>query len=119
VRGRTADFLYSPEGTPVFGISILDSFLIHLPGLRQAQLVQELPDEIRVRVVVPKGLDDALQTRIHQGLASYFGPAMRYRIESVDRIDPEPNGKYRFAICRLEPPPGAGSASVPETGGVE
>ena len=35
-------------------------------------------------------------------MAERFGPAMRHRIEPVERIDPDPSGKYRFAIYAVE-----------------
>jgi len=34
-------------------------------------------------------------------LPRYFGPRMNYRFEFVERIHPDKNGKYRFAVCRL------------------
>lgn len=105
VRGRTADFLVTPEGDRVFGISVLDTMLIHVPGIRQGQLVQERRDELRVRLVVDEERFAAGgEARLLAELPRYFGPTMRYRVERVPRIDPEPNGKYRFAVCRIDNP---------------
>jgi phenylacetate-CoA ligase len=102
VRGRTADFLHTPEGNRVFGISVLDTMMIHIPGIKQAQLVQEQPDELIVRLVVDRESFAANgDAQLRKELPNYFGPHMRYRFEFVDRILPEKNGKYRFAICNL------------------
>jgi len=102
VRGRTADFLYTPEGNRVFGISILDTMMIHIPGIKQAQIVQDKPDELTIRLVVQRESFAADgEARLQRELPEYFGPRMRYRFEFVDKILPEKNGKYRFALCRL------------------
>jgi len=107
VRGRTADFLYTPEGNRVFGISILDTLMIHIPGVRQAQIIQDTIDELVFRLAIDPGTFAAGgQQRLQEELPVYFGPRMRYRFEFVDRIPPEKNGKYRFAICRLHPEQG-------------
>lgn len=102
VRGRTADFLYTPEGNRVFGISVLDTMLIHIPGIRQAQIIQEKIDELIIRLAVQSDAFTAAgEQRLRDELPVYFGPRMTYRFEFVDKILPEKNGKYRFALCRL------------------
>ena len=103
VRGRTADFLLTPEGNRVFGISVLDTMMIHFPGLKQAQIVQDELGLLRIRLAVRDGerLDTDAESDLAGRLSEFFGPTMRYDFEYVDRILPEKNGKYRFAICRL------------------
>ena len=41
LHGRTADFLYTPEGKMLSGISIMDHFAIEIPGIWQVQLIQK------------------------------------------------------------------------------
>jgi phenylacetate-CoA ligase len=102
IRGRTADFLHTPEGNRVFGISVLDTMMIHIEGIRQTQIVQNRIDELIVRLAVdPERFGAHGEAELRRELPKYFGPRMHYRFEFVERIAPEPNGKYRFAVCNL------------------
>lgn len=101
VSGRTADFLYTPEGKPVFGISILDTFVIHIPGIRQAQIVQDRLNHIRIRLVRDAGFNDDTLTRLGQAVVEIFGPGMKWDAEFVDSIGTTAAGKYRFSICEI------------------
>lgn len=103
VHGRTSDILFAPDGRAISGISILDTFIIHVAGVRQAQLVQDALDHIRVRVVGGAGFGDATVQELHRAVAKVFGPAMRCDVETVEVIAPSARGKYQFSICQLDP----------------
>ncbi len=98
VAGRVADYLRTPEGRLVSGISLTENFATLIPGVAQVQIVQDAPDHLRLRMVRAPDYDATSTRRIAELVAERFGPAMRHRIEPVDRIDPDPSGKYRFAI---------------------
>jgi phenylacetate-CoA ligase len=98
VTGRIADYLRTPEGRLVSGISLTENFATLIPGVAQVQIVQDAPDHLRLRVVPASDYDEASVRRIEALVRERFGPAMRHRIERVDRIYPDPSGKYRFAI---------------------
>jgi phenylacetate-CoA ligase len=104
VSGRTADFLYRPDGTPVFGISLLDTYIIHIPGIRQAQMVQNELRRIDVRVVPGAGFGPATEQAIQAVVSGEFGPDVRAAVSVVDRLEQTERGKYRFSICNIEPP---------------
>jgi phenylacetate-CoA ligase len=103
VSGREADFLYTPDRVPVFGISILDTFVIHIPGIRQAQIIQDRYDHLVLRVVREPGFGGESLALLRKNLGEIFGDRMRYDICYVDRIEQTATGKYRFSICRIEP----------------
>ena len=102
ISGRTADFLYRPDGTPVFGISILDTFVIHIVGIRQAQIVQRSLTELEVRIVKSAAFASDTVAQIRTAIDKVFGSQMRMRIEYVDVIQQTERGKYRFSICEIE-----------------
>jgi len=101
VMGRTADFLYTPDRVPVFGISILDTFVIHLPGFKQVQIVQDLYDHLLFRVVRDQRFSGESLERLRQNVRQIFGERMRYDVEYVERIEQTERGKFRFSICRI------------------
>jgi len=103
VFGRTSDILYTPEGARVSGVSILDTFLIHVPGIRQAQIEQNQKDHVLIRVVGDDDFGGSSQAELGRIVREVFGPTMRYEMELVDRIEPTARGKYQFTICNIEP----------------
>ncbi|MCK4414034.1 MAG: phenylacetate--CoA ligase family protein [Candidatus Eisenbacteria sp.] len=110
VAGRSADFLYTPEGVPVFGISILDTFVIHIPGIKQLQIVQYRYDHLQFHIVRDASFSPASLERLEHTIRQVFGPRMRYELHYVDRIVQSERGKYRFSICKI---PGLGSSQPP------
>ena len=104
VSGRTADFLYRPDGTPVFGISILDTFVIHIPGIKQAQIVQEALDHLVVNLVPEPSYGEQSMRRLKQVLAEQFGSEVRIDIQEMTALPQTERGKYRFSICKIAPP---------------
>jgi len=104
VTGRTSDFLYTPEGKRISGISILDTVTIHIPGFRQVQVVQERLDELTFNVVKDSSFSELSLARLADAVSRYFGPAMRHRVAYVDTIPMTGRGKFQFSICRVPDP---------------
>ena len=104
VSGRTADFLYRPDGTPVFGISLLDTYIIHIPGIRQAQIVQNELRRIDVYVVPTAEFGPDTTTAIQQVIAREFGPDVQVNVSRVSQLQQTERGKYRFSICNIPRP---------------
>ena len=104
VFGRTTDILYAPDGRRISGVSILDTFVIHVPGVHQAQIVQDALDHIELRVVPDRGFSQETRDLLAQNVRDIFGPAMRYDLEIVESIAPTARGKFQFTICEIEAP---------------
>lgn len=109
VFGRTTDILYAPDGRKISGVSILDTFVIHVPGVHQAQIVQETLDHVTLRIVRDERFGPATIDHLAKTVARVFGPAMRHDLEFVEAIAPTARGKYQFTICRVDAA-GAGEA---------
>jgi len=103
VVGRTADFLYTPEKTPVFGISILDTFVIHIPGLKQVQIVQDRFDHMDFYVVRDINFSETTLALLQKNITDLFGRQMRADIHFVEQIAQTERGKFRFSICNIPP----------------
>jgi len=103
VSGRTADFLYTPDKQPVFGISILDTFVIHIPGLKQVQIIQDRYDHLDFNVVKDdREFSDESLKRLKENVVEIFGDKMTYDIHYVEQIQQTERGKFRFSICRID-----------------
>ena len=101
VAGRIADFLYRPDRVAVFGISVLDTFVIHIPGFRQVQIVQDRFDHLDFYIVRDATFSDESLTRLDACVREVFGTEMSYDLHFVTEIPQTPGGKYRFSICRI------------------
>lgn len=102
LHGRVADYVVTPRGELVSGISLTENFAVMIPGLAQLQIVQEAIDRFVFRIV--RGLDfgEPSLERIRMLVAERFGAGVTFECEFVDRILPEPSGKYRFCISNVE-----------------
>lgn len=98
VAGRVADYLLTPDGELVSGISLTENFANLIPGMRQIQIVQDRADHLTIRLVAASGPSEEQRHRIAELVSLRFGPRMSFAVRTVDQILPEPSGKYRFAI---------------------
>jgi len=98
VIGREADYVLTPTGMLISGISLTDHFATEIPGAAQVQIVQEKLDFVRLRVVAGNGFGPESHGRIASLVRSTFGQQMHYEVELVDAITPEPTGKFRFCV---------------------
>jgi len=103
VEGREADYVVTPDGRLISGISLTENFALLIPGAAQVQIVQESLTELLVRVVPDDDLGAESRRRIDELVAATFGPAVRWHLELVDAIPPGPGGKYRFCISKVVP----------------
>lgn len=104
VQGRVADFIVTPDGRVIFGVSILDNFTAKFMGLERVQIIQDLIDHLVVKIVRGDGFDEAVVRGFEDRIPEFFGKEMRYDLEFVDEIPREPSGKYRFTISKIPNP---------------
>lgn len=104
VHGRTSDIIYTPEGNKISGISILDTFIIHIKGFKQVQIIQNEIDSLVFKIVRDDNYGEVSMGRLRQTVSKVFGPRMRYSTEFVDRIPRTARGKFQFTICNIESP---------------
>jgi phenylacetate-CoA ligase len=100
IEGREADYVVTPAGTLVSGISLTENFALLIDGTAQVQIVQETVHDLRIRLVAGDGFGPASHGQIEKLVRDTFGPAVRFAVELVDAIPQEPSGKYRFCISK-------------------
>jgi phenylacetate-coenzyme A ligase PaaK-like adenylate-forming protein len=98
VVGREADYVLTPAGTLISGISLTDHFATEIRGAAQVQIVQEKLRFLRLRMVAGEGFGPDSHGQIEMLVRNTFGTDMGYEVELVDAIPQEPSGKYRFCV---------------------
>jgi phenylacetate-CoA ligase len=101
VNGRDADYVVTPEGRFISGISLTENFALKIPNVSQVQVVQPELDRLLVRVVPEAGFNEQAETRLRETTRSLFGESMHAQFEFVESIPQEPSGKYRFCISEV------------------
>ncbi len=102
VTGRDADFIVTPEGKIISGISLTENFSLKIPGVEQMQIEQLRRDHLRIKIVRDPGFNEVSERLLVDLSKRTFGDMMRWETVFVDKIPQEKNGKYRFVISHLE-----------------
>lgn len=102
VLGRISDILYTPGGKKISGISILDTFMIHIKGFRQMQIIQDELTKINFKIIRDNDYDETSLENLKKTVPNIFGPDMRYEIEFVEYIPKTNRGKFQFTICNID-----------------
>jgi phenylacetate-CoA ligase len=101
VEGRDADYVVTPAGSLISGISLTENFAVLIKGAAQVQIIQETVTHLRVRMVRDPIWDAESERQIRELVLKTFGPTMTYDLEFVDLIPQEPSGKYRFCVSKV------------------
>jgi phenylacetate-CoA ligase len=101
VEGREADYVLTPAGRLISGISLTENFALLVPGTAQMQIVQESLTELRVRLVPDDDFGPESRRKIAELVEHTFGTGVRCDVEVVGAIPQEPSGKYRFCISKV------------------
>jgi phenylacetate-CoA ligase len=101
VEGREADYVLTPSGRLISGISLTENFALLIPGTAQIQIVQESLAELHIRLVPDEAFGPESRRKTAELVLETFGPGVHHEIELVDTIPQEPSGKYRFCISKV------------------
>jgi phenylacetate-CoA ligase len=104
IEGRAADYIVTPEGKFISGISLTENFALLLPEIKQLQIVQDRIDHLTLRIVKADNYKKETETKLQALFNERFGFAMSYELEYLNRIPQESSGKYRFCISKIPNP---------------
>lgn len=99
LEGRADDVLYTRDGRRIGRLDPV--FKAHLP-IREAQIIQETLEQVRVRYVPADGFNAADARSIVERLQQRLGD-VEVILEATESIPRGPNGKFRAVICKLPP----------------
>jgi phenylacetate-CoA ligase len=102
IEGRSDDLIITPEGRRIGRLDPV--FKGDLP-IREAQIVQEALDQVRVRVIPGPGFGGSHVRLLRRLLHERLGESIQVTIESVGEIARGPGGKFKAVISRIAPPP--------------
>ena len=112
IEGRADDVLYTADGRRIGRLDPV--FKANLP-VREAQIIQEALDRIRVRYVPTPEFTPATGRSIAERLQARMGD-VHVILESVEKVPRGANGKFRAVVCNL---PREFRASLQQTDGVD
>ncbi|MEE2679557.1 MAG: hypothetical protein VX546_13330 [Myxococcota bacterium] len=92
VDGRIEDYILTPDGRLV---GRMDHVFKDQLDVAEAQILQDEPDSLLVLMVPRSEYTDASGRRIVRQIRSRVGEEIQVRIELVNSIPREPNGKFR------------------------
>lgn len=101
--GRQTDFLVTPEGQLISGVALATYLTGHAPGIVQAQILQDVPQELVLRLVAGEGYGPCTEEFFAQQIPKFVSDRMTWRIELVERIEPLPSGKHAYCISKVDP----------------
>jgi phenylacetate-CoA ligase len=96
IEGRANDVLVAPDGRRVYW---LNPVFYGLP-VREAQIIQEALDKLRVRYVLADGLSSQIEQAVADRLHARMGK-IEVVMERIDAVPRGPNGKFRAVISNL------------------
>lgn len=99
VDGRSDDFVLTPDGRRVMRF---DYLFKDTEEALEAQVVQELPDSIVIRVVLSgRGSADTFEAKVRQHFDEYIAAKMSLSFKYVDAIERTGSGKFKAVVNRL------------------
>ncbi len=104
VEGRTVGFAKSSSGEHVNGWAfgyLLAEIFKKGGDLSQCKFIQSAEDLMRIKVVRGPCYNDFVSRALEEGVRRTLGPSTRIELEFVDRIPPEPSGKFRFFVSEI------------------
>ncbi len=97
LEGRADDMLITRDGRAA---GPLDPIFDGISTIREAQIIQEQLDLVRVRVAPAPGFSAAHERTITTGVRERMGE-VRVIVDRVDAVPRSPNGKLRAVICNV------------------
>lgn len=104
IEGRSSDFIVTPEGRFVSGISLTENFILKLRDTKQTQIVQDKPNHITLKVVRDAGFGEASRSHMEELVRKVFGPSMTYSLEFLEALPQESSAKFRFCTSIVQNP---------------
>jgi phenylacetate-CoA ligase len=98
IEGRMDDMVRTPTGR---WIGRLGATFQAVPGVREAQIVQDRLDHLLVRIVPGPGYSDTTRSMVRDKLLLRTGDEMQLDFEVVDTIPRTKSGKFRFLVSQV------------------
>jgi phenylacetate-CoA ligase len=98
IEGRTDDYVITPEGLRIMRF---DYLFKDTSSIRECQIVQNKPGEIRMRIVRRPEYSIEDERTIAREVAVWISPTIQVKFEYVNRIERSRTGKFRAVVSNL------------------
>lgn len=98
ISGRIEDVVIAPDGRRTVRFH---GIFTELPAVREAQVIQEAVDRLRIRVVGTAGYGSGTAEEIVRRVHARLTTSMRVEVERVDSIPRTSAGKFQAVINRV------------------
>ena len=99
IDGRIEDYVVLPDGTK---IGRLDHIFKDCVNIREAQIVQEVPERITIQVVKGANYTPADEARLLTESRKRLGNEVKLTVRYVDEIPKTRSGKLRLVVSKLQ-----------------
>jgi phenylacetate-CoA ligase len=99
IRGRAQDYVVTPEGRRIMRF---DSVFRDTSNVKESQVIQERPGEIRVRIVKRPGYSASDESFIAGEISRTISPTLKVNFEYVPEIERESGGKFKAVKSLIE-----------------
>ena len=101
IEGRVTDFITTPEGKLSSGVALTLYLITNIAGIKQAQLIQEEINQLKVRLVKGKEFTKDSAKKLFDNIVKLVGNKVKIEIQYVNEIPKGPSGKCRFVISKV------------------
>jgi len=98
IVGRLDDMIMTPEGVC---IGRIDHIFKDATNVREAQVIQEKVDELRILIVPREGFSDSDKDNLEREFRIRFGGGMSLEFEIVSSVPREEGKKFRSVISKI------------------
>ena len=98
IIGRIDDYVITPEGTRIMRFDYVFKDTVNV---REAQVVQDRPGQLRIRIVRRPAYGSQDEAFIAGEIARWISPRLALQFEYVNEIEREGNGKFRAVRSNL------------------
>ncbi len=103
VQGRTTDFVVRSDGTILHALAVI-YVLRAVAGIAEFKFIQHALDRVEILVVTNPDWAESDRQRIVQGVQDRLGTGVQVEIITVDAIECEQSGKYRYVVSHVPLP---------------
>ena len=101
ICGRANDGLVARNGAWIHG-SAVNHMIRDIPGLDAYQVVQESREHVVLKLAMTQTPTAEVTSRLSIGIERLLGEGVDVEIRQVAQIPPQPNGKFRHIVNRID-----------------
>jgi phenylacetate-CoA ligase len=103
INGRQEDAIIAPDGRVITTLFIVFD---KVPGIAHWQVIQDEPDQLRVRVVRTQAYTALSEESLRHFIQRFVGPDMKVRLDylSLEALQRNVTGKFRTIVSRIQQP---------------